>query len=81
MDFSIKSSKPICPYGKPIAYVCTNRNCRQPGIICEEGKAGGECGRFHENCTTVEWSKIEGIINHNPRVCCPDFHYLMDKID
>lgn len=27
------------------------------------------------------WSKVQGLISHNPNVCCPDFHHIKDRID
>jgi hypothetical protein len=71
-----------CPYGNEIYAVCVNPNCKSPGIICQQGYHGkDECFYFHDNCTKVLWSKVEGQINHNPHVCCPDFHSFMDKMD
>ena len=62
--------------------ICVNPVCKHPAIICEKGFLGRDgCADFHDNCSKVLWSKVEKQINHNPHVCCPDFHNFMDKMD
>lgn len=29
----------------------------------------------------VQWTKITDLVGHNPHVCCPDFHNIIDKMD
>lgn len=62
--------------------MCVSTNCKHPAVLCEEGFGGSkECGHFHDNCMKVLWSKVTTLVGHNPHVCCPDFHYIIDKMD
>jgi hypothetical protein len=73
---------PECIYGKPCYAVCTNPNCRKPGLICENGYANREeCSLFHEGCSKVKWAELEGLIYDNPNLRSPDFHYVRDKME
>jgi len=75
-------AKSCCLYGQPIFAVCSDPKCQHPAVICENGYYNNdECGQFHDNCSKVVWSKVQGFIDHNPNVCCPDFHQIKDKID
>ena len=77
-----KYQGPECVYGRPCFAICTNPNCRKPGMICEAGfYSKDECSLFHESCSKVRWEEVESLIYDNPNLRSQEFHYLRDKMD